>query len=423
MPTDPDEGLRKLTDIAALPQETIVTGERRVPAPYTAALASTLLAARWIWVPLLFFSITRLGIALVAYLAVPLTPDAPATIYHLRPPGNVLVDALGSRWDTGFYVSIAEEGYRLEGVPLPSVAFFPLLPLLMRALTPLAGDTLVAGILISNVALLLAMVLFYRLVAESWNEQVAARAVWYLLIFPVSFFGMAIYSESLFLLAAIGAFYCARRGYWELAALAGIAAGLSRLTGLIVMPMLLLEWLRQRQPVGGGKRPHFLTFLSTFSPLLGLGAFMLYLQRLFGDPLAFLHGAQAWGRGPQAPWLMIAELLQRPAGGWGRAILAGNLHVDNWIDFGAVLLFLILGSALLVKRRWSEAAFVLVGTLLPLSSGLLMSQRRYVWVLFPAFILLAQWGERPWLDKTITALFLVGLALFTTLFVNAYWVG
>jgi hypothetical protein len=52
-----------------------------------------------------------------------------------------------------------------------------------------------------------------------------------------------------------------------------------------------------------------------------------------------------------------------------------------------------------------------------------MSQRRYMWVLFPAFILLACWGKRPWLDRLITAASLLGLALFTALFDNGYWVG
>ena len=52
-----------------------------------------------------------------------------------------------------------------------------------------------------------------------------------------------------------------------------------------------------------------------------------------------------------------------------------------------------------------------------------MSQRRYMWVLFPAFILLARWGERPWLDRLITVSFLLGLGLFTALFANWYWVG
>lgn len=379
---------------------------------------------RWIWLPLLLFTVTRLGIALVAYLAGPLIMDAPSPpLYHLRPPTNILLDGLGSRWDTGFYVSIAEEGYQFTGVDLPSVAFFPLLPLLMRAVTPLVGDTLVAGLLISQVALLLAMMLLYRLTAVSWGEPVAERAVWYLLIFPTAFFGAAIYSESLFLLTAVGAFYFARRQYWEAAALLGVAAGMTRFMGLIVVPLLLLEWLRQQRQTGGGSRPSRLTCLAPFAPLLGLGAFMFYLQRTFGDPLAFVHGAAAWGRGPQTPLVTIAELLQRPAEGWLTAVLAGHIHLDNWIDFSLVLLFVGLGLALLRKKRWAEAAFVLSGVLIPLNSGLLMSMRRYVWVLFPAFILLAQWGQRPWLDKTITTLFLLGLALFTAMFVNGYWVG
>jgi hypothetical protein len=73
----------------------------------------------------------------MAYLGAPLILDHAETLYHLRPPDNTLLDVFGSRWDTGFYVSIAEEGYKYEGVPLPSVAFFPLLPLTMRALIAL----------------------------------------------------------------------------------------------------------------------------------------------------------------------------------------------------------------------------------------------------------------------------------------------
>ena len=64
-----------------------------------------------------------------------------------------------------------------------------------------------------------------------------------------------------------------------------------------------------------------------------------------------------------------------------------------------------------------------MGAVIPLSSGLLMSQRRYMWVLFPAFILLAQWGERRWLDRTLTLVWAVALGMFVALFANGYWVG
>jgi len=150
---------------------------------------------------------------------------------------------------------------------------------------------------------------------------------------------------------------------------------------------------------------------------------MLYLQQTFGDPLAFAHASAAWGRVPHSPLATVGELVARPTEGWGAAILAGHLPLDNWIDLIVVSLFVALGCVLLYQHRWSEGTLVVLGSLLPLSSGLLMSQRRYVWVLFPAFILLARWGERPWLDRAIVLVSLLGLGLFTAMFANWYWVG
>ncbi len=379
-------------------------------------------AARWLWLPLLSFVITRFGIALIAYVATPLVADSSVPPYHIR-PDNTLLDVFGSRWDTGFYLDIATEGYRFEGARLPSVAFFPLLPLLIRAVTPLVGDPLIAGVVIANAALLGASIFVYRLAEEAWGGIVADRAVWYLLIFPTSFFGSAIYSESLFLLGAAGTLYAARRNRWAIAAMLGILTGLTRLMGLVVAPMLAVEWWMQRRYAQSSAKPSAAALLAPLTVVVGTSIFMLYLQWNFGDPLAFAHASEAWGRQPSSPIGTIAELLRPPAEGWGSAILAGRLPLDNWIDLWVSLTTLVLGGVLLRQRRWSEGMFVVLGALIPLSSGLLMSQRRYVWTLFPIFFLLARWGERPWLDRAITALSLLGLGLFTALFANWYWVG
>lgn len=370
----------------------------------------------------LIFSVTRLGVGLIAYLGAPLLQDHAETLYHLRPPTNTILDVLGSRWDTGFYVSIAEEGYKYQGVPLPSVAFFPLLPLIMRAVMSFGVDALVAGVLITNAALLLATMLFYRLVSLEWGDAVAERAIWYFLIFPTSFFGSAIYSEALFLLCAIGSLYAARQGYWEIAGLLGFFAALSRLLGILVAPLLLVEWFSQRQKPLISKPKLWTLFAPGLVPL-GTLAYMTYLWRAFGDPLAFTHASAAWGRVASSPWTMLQELLTRPEVGWGKALAGGLIHLDNWMDFLFVLSFLVMGFVLFLQKRWSEGLFVTLGALIPLFSGLLMSQRRYMWVLFPAFILLARWGNRFWVDRFLTVIFLVGLALFTVLFANGYWVA
>jgi hypothetical protein len=305
---------------------------------------------------------------------------------------------------------------------LPSVAFFPLLPLLIRVVKHLVGDPLAAGLVVTNAALLGATMLLYRLVEKEWGSAVADRSVWYFLIFPVSFFGSAIYSESLFLLGAIGALYFARQGRWGGAAIAGVFAALSRHVGILVAPMLLVEWWTQRRR-SPDARPSFAALLAPAAAPLGTGAYMLYLQLTFGDPLAFVHAHAAWGRTPRSPLALVGELVQRPAEGWGTAILAGHLPLNDWIDLLAVLLFVGLGSVLIYQGRWSEGVFVLLGALIPLNAGLLMSLRRCTWVLFPAFILLARWGEHPWVNRAITACSLLGLGLFTALFANWYWVA
>lgn len=384
----------------------------------------------WVRKPLFLFGLSRLIVFIVAYLAVAfLGHTMTADAYHLRGTENVWLDVFGSRWDTGFYVSIVEEGYRYEGVPLPSVAFFPLLPLLMRVVALFVGDAVVAGLLVVNSALLLASLVFYRLVALTHGQALAERALWYLLIFPTAFFGSAIYSESLFLLLSVGALYSARRGRWGLSAVMAFAAGLTRLVGLIVAPMLALEWLRQRGyaqedlPQSVDRTALWQGAVAMLAAPAGLLAYMAYLWRAFGDPLAFAHASRAWDRTPRLPGQTVAALLQAPPEGWLQGLRAGTVPLNGWFDLAIVLFFLAAAFWLLYRRRWVEGAFVWFGVMLPMSSGLLMSQRRYVWVLFPVYVLLAQWGRRPWLDRLLTALFLVFQTLFIILFANGYWVA
>jgi len=358
----------------------------------------------------------------VAYLAAPLLPDqTDPPVYHLRGTANVFVDVLGSRWDTGFYVSIVEEGYKLDNVELPSVAFFPLLPILMGGLASIGIDPVVAGILISHLALLGAAILFYRWAEREWGATVATRALWYLLIFPTSFFGSAIYTESLFLLLAIGALERARSGHWLAAGVLAAASSLTRMHGLVVGVLLLVAWWEQRRKTPE-ETPRKAVLAGLLAPT-GLGLFMLYLWRTFGNPLAFADAMSAWGRVPRAPFETMREVFATPPGGWLSALPAGHVHIDNWIDFSMVMAFLSLGCVLLTEKRWAEGLYVVLGVSLSFSSGLLMSQRRYVWILFPVFVLLARWGERAWVDRTITTVSLVLLALFTTLFANGYWVA
>lgn len=385
--------------------------------------------------PLLAFLITRLGIGSVAYFAAPILVDSSVPPYHLR-PDNTLIDVFASRWDTGFYTSIAEEGYRIEGVQFPWVAFFPLLPVLIRLMSLLTGDTLIAGLLVANAALLAAVMLLHLLAADENDQSTADRAVWYLLIFPASFFGSAIYSESLFLLLGIATLYLARKSRWWAAGVASVLGAMTRFVGVLLAPMLMIEWWQQRKQfkdalasddeqaaAAGVKAPDWTDLVAASLAPIGTLAYMIYLARNFGDALAFLHSSNAWGRSPANLLASLVDLIARPAQGWFSALAAGALPLDNWLDLSFVIFFVVMGIVLLVQKRWSEGVYVVLGALLPFSSGLLMSQRRYMWVLFPVFILLARWGRNPWVDRIIFVVSLLLLGLFTALFANWYWVG
>lgn len=385
--------------------------------------------------PVLVFLITRLGIAGVAYFATPILVDSAVPPYHLR-PDNTLVDVFASRWDSGFYINIAEQGYRYQGVQFPSVAFFPLMPVLMRLVNLFTGDILAAGLWIANLALLAAVMLLHRFAAAEYDQPTADRTIWYLLIFPASFFGSAIYSEALFLLLGVAALYLARNNHWWAAGIASILGAMTRFVGILLAPMLLAEWLEQRalrsevlHPNAGQglaanrKTPGWEDLVAASLAPIGTLAYMWYLARQFGDGLAFLHASDAWGRTPASLLTTLADMLARPPQGWLRALGDGALPLDNWLDLSYVIFFFILGVILLAQKKWSEGIFVVLGVIIPFSSGLLMSQRRYVWVLFPAFILLARWGKNIWVDRIIFVVSLLLLGLFTAMFGNWYWVG
>ncbi len=117
------------------------------------------------------------------------------------------------RWDAIHYQAIAERGYQAFG---GAVFTPPLYPLLVRLLTMLSGtNSLLAGILISNLAFLASLAALYALIEkETGDSKQARRGLVYLASFPTAFFFLAGYSESLYLLAAILSLYMVQQQKW-----------------------------------------------------------------------------------------------------------------------------------------------------------------------------------------------------------------
>src|SRR3954454_9574669 len=110
--------------------------------------------------------------------------------------GNALVAPL-ARWDSVWYLAIANDGYPRDDVL--RAAFFPLYPLLVRAVDRVLGDPILAGALVWLVCFAIALVLLHRLTALELGAAAASPALWAIALYPGAVFFSAVYSEALYL--------------------------------------------------------------------------------------------------------------------------------------------------------------------------------------------------------------------------------
>jgi hypothetical protein len=394
---------------------------------------------------------TRLAVLLVAFfVALSLGPpgegglgernaakfDEPTLTAPIGGFGKLALSPL-ARWDSVWYLRVADQGYSDGG---PEAAFFPLYPLLARGLGEVGGGSrgavLVAAYLVSLTALLGALVLFYRLVSLELGRRLAGPALLLLAVFPGALYFGAPYSESLFLLASVGAFYAARTGRWPWAGACLAAAAVTRSAGvLLVVPVAVLYVQHVR---AGGRLGDGLWLL--LGPA-GLGAFALYLGFDQGDPFAFTAVQDFWHRDFAGPLVGAWDGLVAAVDG-ARQLLSGSRdHVYftraagdpfriagmNLMLFGFLLFALAAFWGTLRRLPPAYGVWVGVALLLPLSFPVapqpLMSLPRFLAVLFPIFMWLALvCEEHRWTDR-VAALSGLGLGLFTVQFATWHWIS
>lgn len=202
--------------------------------------------------------------ALLASSLIPLFRDRPQINFtHPRPPSPLL--DVWARWDSEWYLAIAEGGYPYEiRDPLqrarhphhPTAGFFPLYPCLIRILPPLAGSGVAAGWWVSNLALPGFLLLQHRILREDTGPAAARRGIAYFLFLLASLFCSAVYAESLFLLLCATCPGSLRRGLTGGAAAAAFAESLTRPAGVfLALPPAWEAWKRSRRsPPAAGAR-------------------------------------------------------------------------------------------------------------------------------------------------------------------------
>jgi hypothetical protein len=341
----------------------------RIAAP-RASLAD---AARAVLLPFFVTRGTVLAAGALAAIFIGYTPE-PGHPSAWRLDADPLRNML-ARWDTFFYLDIATRGYSWNGNAHQgqNVVFFPLFPMLMRAAGWITGGhPLLAGLLVSLIAFLLALLVFWRWTADRLGPETATGAVWLLSAFPLAVFFSAVYTESLYLLLVVSACYFAERRRFAATAAAGFFSGLVRPNGLLLsMPiawMMLIADRDRRRMVWRGA--------AILAPFAGLLCYSAYLGWRFGDPLAWLAGQAAWGSQRGQP-----------------AALSSS--IDLWWLIDALPLAFVVASIAPVTRRFGAAYGLFIGLNIapPLLRHGVMSLGRFSSVMFPAFAWLA-WRVR-----------------------------
>lgn len=188
---------------------------------------------------LLLFAGWRLALFFIAFLGLSALPNENFYTKELFFP-KVELDYWGrwTNWDGKAYQDIANLGYE----PVLTV-FFPAYSILIKALKIIGLSSFHAGLLISNASMVLAMFFLFKLIKLDFGVNVAKRGVFALIIFPSSFYLVALYNESLTLFITVTAFYFARKKRWILASLFASLAATTRLTGIAAILGILFEYL------------------------------------------------------------------------------------------------------------------------------------------------------------------------------------
>jgi hypothetical protein len=357
---------------------------------------------RWATFPILLFLCTRIALLGFSHIAMTLTPD----LWDARGSREFLqqfpaLDGL-CRWDCEFfYKEIARVGYWKARATI----FFPLYPMLARAMHEVTGIHLhLALLIVANTASLGALLVIYRLFAILSGEDAARWGLALFVAYPFAFFQAAGYPESLMIFFSALAILLALRGnhIW-----AGVALGfgvLARHLTLLAGTGLLAAQLRQR----GIHPKRFLlspAILGLVVPWLFLGLYCLYLDIKFDNPLAFWAARDEWGG--LAWWGIMDLLTTKECSG-----CVPHLQVMR-----AYLVFALIPSvgviALVTKQQWIELALFAIALMVIVLLTGMWALGRYSASFWPAFLPLGVWlSKQPNLQGPV----IVMLALFQGLF-------
>ena len=284
--------------------------------------------------------------------------------------------AAACHFDCDFYLRIATDGYTADTGfhgrgALPNWAYFPLFPLLVRAIWQLTSlPPAVAGLAVAAAAF--AGFAAFGALYIARTRPSPDPILWLALVCaaPFGFYFSLPYTEAPFAALATACLWARSSGRPLAAAGFASLAAACRPTGLLLSMILLADqarriWQTRRQPRSAATWTDLL-LPAAIAPL-GLSAYMAWQYAQIGDGLAFSHVQLIWDRrwlGPltwirlglrQQDWGNVAALFPAQSYAFSAACACAGLAAATWLA---------------TRRRFAEAWIAAAAILLPLASGL-----------------------------------------------------
>ena len=322
----------------------------------------------------------------------------------------------GAAQDSLHYIDIAKNWYVNTGDAANFIVFFPLYPILIRLFTVDFNYVNLSALAVSNVCSIIALIYIYKLTKLDFGSEVAAKAVVFMSIFPIAYFLAAPYTEGLFFALIISSLYYARKQKWPLAGVLGFLAALTRLGGLLMLPILLVEYLHQT-----GWKPKRILNPNLLWIGLTLAGFLVYLNinnQVTGSPFTFMEIERVHWYNTLDPVAGFINALNWASNG----IFPQNLILGIAPIFFAVFGLITVVAGYFRRLRPSYLACMLLTWLLAISTSFWLSVPRYIMAMFPMFILLGILSDRKVITLGISVVFLAGLCYFTAMFASGQFV-
>ncbi len=320
------------------------------------------------------------------------------------------------RWDTIHYLEISEEGYSADSY---NTVWPPLYPFLIKITAFIFKPPLLAAIIVSNIFFIASIVLLYLLVNYYFNNETAKNSIFYLLLFPASFFLLAPYTDSLYLALSLAVFYALIQKKWLLAGIFSGLAALTRVQGVFLMiPIIIEGFLYYRST---STKVDYLKFLPAglIAPF-AYGLFCLYIRFGILAEWPWVTLRLQWGQYFGFPWQgMLGNLT---------ALFGRQVSPDYTIPLVKIMSLLTALYSLYFLVRVTKKVPISISiyawiTLIIVlgkidDQSLMVASMRYLLMIFPIFI-----GQALFLQKRIMKIsfFAFGLAINTVFLVLNYW--